>query len=91
MHLRPHRRVQPIGPDQEGPFELHALAVASLDQRLDATTALVVAVTDDRHAGPHRTGAEALDDGAVQQHLQATAVHRILRPVIAGAHPARLV
>ena len=42
------------------------------------------------HALSHGAGAETLDDGLVQEHLQAAAVHRVLRPLVAGAHAARL-
>ena len=42
------------------------------------------------HARSNSAGAETLDDGLVEEHLQAAAVHRVLRPLVAGAHAARL-
>jgi hypothetical protein len=41
---------------------------------------------------PSRTApvAESLDDGLVEEHLQAATVHRVLRPLVAGVHTARL-
>ena len=41
-------------------------------------------------AEPDRVWPGALDQLVVQQHVEAAAVHRVLRPVVAGEQPARL-
>jgi hypothetical protein len=80
--------MQTVGADQEGPFDLQPLAVAGLDHGAD--TARVVAVTSDRHAGSHGAGAETVEHGLVEEHLQTAAMYRVLRPFVTGAHAARL-
>lgn len=41
-------------------------------------------------SGPHLVGAETLDDGPVQKHLQFAAMNGELRPPVARCHAARL-
>jgi len=88
MHLRPHGRVQAVGRDQQPPAHLLPFARARFDQRRHALRILAVA----RHpaAQLHRVGTEALLHRVEQQHLQLAAVHRILRPLVAGQQAARL-
>ena len=90
VHLGAHGRMQTVRADQQGPLDLAALAVARLDQCPDAAAVVVIAVAGDRQAGSNGVCAETLDDGPVEQHLQTAAVHRILRPLVAGAQAARL-
>ena len=59
-----------------------------LNQRRDAIG--VVAITDDTVPREHRAGTEALDRRAVEQHLQAAAMHGVLRPTVTGEETARL-
>ena len=58
-----------------GPLKIHGLDldVARLDERVHAAGA-VIAVPGDGHARADRVRAQALHDGAVQQHLQRTAM-----------------
>jgi hypothetical protein len=38
----------------------------------------------------HGAGTETVEHGSVEEHLQTAAMYRVLRPLVAGAHPARL-
>ncbi len=49
-----------------------------------------MAIAGDPVAQPHRGRAQAFEHRAVQQHLQLPAVHRVLRPAVAGEQAARL-
>src|SRR5687768_1666128 len=90
VHLGAHGRMQTVRPDEQGPVDLRALTVASLDQNPNAMAVVIVAVTGDRRACANGVDPETIDDGSVEEHLQVAAVHRILRPLIAGAQAARL-
>jgi hypothetical protein len=89
MHLRAHRRVDAVGADQQRALGLGGCAVGVLDQRADAAVR-VLAVAGDAAAEPHRGSSSALHELVVQQHVELAAVHRVLRPVVAGEQAARL-
>ena len=88
MHLGPHGRVQSIGADQQLRPKLALRTARSANERRDAIG--VVAVADDTMPGEHRAGSETLDRRAVEQHLQAAAMHSVLRPTVTGEKTARL-
>ena len=88
MHLRPDRRVDAVRPDQQRAARLRGRAVGMRDVRRDA--AGIVAVAGDAAAEPDRLRSQPLHHLLVQQHVEAAAMHRILRPVVAGETPARL-
>ena len=88
MHLRAHGRVQAIGRHQQRALHLQPLAIAGVDEGGHALGILPVA-----HHAPaqlHGVVAQALPDGVEQHHLQLPAVHRVLRPAVAGLQPAWL-
>jgi hypothetical protein len=87
VHLGAHGRVQAIGRHQQRAGHLHALAVARFDERGHAPGILPVA--GHAMAQPHGALAQALLHGIEQHHLQLSAVHRILRPPVAGLQAAR--
>jgi hypothetical protein len=89
MHLRPHRRVDAVRADQQRAGRLRARPVGVLDQRADAAVG-ILGVAGDAAAEPHCAGTGALDQPPIEQHMEMAAVHRILRPVVAGEFPARL-
>jgi len=80
--------MQAVGGHQQRAFGFAAAAIACLDQRRDAL--LVRAVAGHPMAQPYRVGPQAFAHGAVQHHLQLPAMHRILRPPVAGQQAARL-
>jgi hypothetical protein len=88
VHLCPHRRVNPIGADQQCAVRLGGRAVGAFDQRRDAAPTLAIAGNAMAEADGVRS--RALDQLVMQQHVEAAAVHRVLRPVIAGVETARL-
>jgi hypothetical protein len=88
MHLRPRGRVQAVGGDQQPAVKLHLRAARGANAHCDAIA--VVAITDDALPHAHRAGPEALGRRAEEQHLQAAAVHRVLRPAVTGEQAARL-
>jgi len=88
MHLCANGRVQAVRGDQQAAVAFEAAAVARFNQCGDPV--VTVPVAGHALAEPDRVAAEALEHGAVQQHLQLAAVHRVLRPAIAGQQAARL-
>src|SRR5688572_6449101 len=82
--------MQTVRADQQRPLDVEARAITRLDQRPDAGAAGMLAVARNLHARSNSASAETLDDRVVEEHLQAAAVHRVLRPLVAGAHAARL-
>src|SRR5688572_19524778 len=82
--------MQTVRADQQRPLDAEARAITRLDQRPDAGAAGMLAIPRDLHARSNSASAETLDDRVVEEHLQAAAVYRVLRPLVAGAHAARL-
>jgi hypothetical protein len=88
IHLCANSRMQTVCGNQQSAVAFEVTAVPRFDQRRDAT--LPVSVTSDALAQTDRIGAEPLEHGAVQQHLELAAVHCVLRPAVAGEQAARL-
>ena len=80
--------MQAVGSDQQSAVAFELTAVPRLDQRRDTTGA--ISITGYALAQTDRVGAEPLEHGAVQQHLELAAVHRVLRPTVAGEQAASL-
>ena len=78
-----------IAPDQQRARLLRRNTVGALYDCGDGPVR-IVAVAGDAMAGPHRIRADALQNLLVEQHLEPTAMRRILRPFIAGLKAARL-
>ena len=89
MHLRANRRVDAVGADQQRAFRLGGRAVGVFDQRADAAVG-ILAIAGHAAAEPHRLRPDPLHHLVVQQHVEVAAMHRVLRPVVAGEQPARL-
>ena len=89
VHLRPDRRVDAVGADQQRAARLGARAVGVLDERAHAAVGMI-AVAGHAAAEPDRVRPDPLHRLVVQQHVELAAMHRILRPVVAGEQPARL-
>ena len=89
VHLRPHRRMQAVRGDQQAAFDFRARRPSRVSTQRGHAVG-VVAVAGDAVAQPDRIGAEPLERRPVQQHLQLAAVHRVLRPAVAGQQAARL-
>lgn len=88
MHLRAHRRMQAVGRDQQRACHFLPPAVACLDQGRDAVG--VLPITGHALAQAHGIVAQSRAHGIEQQHLQLSAMHRVLRPAVAGGQTARL-
>ena len=68
VHLRPHRRVDAVGADEQRAVRLGGRAVGVFDERGDA--AGILAVAGDRLTEPDRTRPQPLDNLVVQQHVK---------------------
>ena len=79
----------PSAPISSAPLRLGARAVGVLDERAHAAVGMI-AVAGHAAAEPHRVGPDPLHHLVVQQHVELAAMHRILRPVVAGGEPAHL-
>ena len=89
VHLRPHRRVDAVGADQQRAVRLGDRAVGAFDQRGDGAAG-ILAIAGDPVAELDRVSPGPLDQFVVQQHVEAAAVHSVLRPLVAGERAARL-
>ena len=89
MHLSPHSRVDAVGADQQRAVRLGRRAVGAFDQRSDGAVS-ILAVAGDAVAEPDSVAPGPLDQLVVHQHVEAAAVHGVLRPLITGEQAARL-
>jgi hypothetical protein len=75
--------------DQQRAALLRGRAVGMFDARADAAVG-ILGVAGHAAPEPHRLRSEPLLQLLVEQHVELPAVHRVLRPVVAGEQPARL-
>ena len=79
----------PSAPIEQRAARLRRRAVGVLDQRANAAVA-ELAIAGDPAAELDRLRPDPLHDLIVQQHVEPPAMHRVLRPVVAGEFSARL-
>ncbi|MNX92371.1 hypothetical protein D3C86_1245090 [compost metagenome] len=95
VEMPAHGRVDAVGAHQHVRFGLDGGAVAAAPQhearRLARPAAAHRGDGFDCMAGMNAVRAQALHCRLVQQHLELPAMHRELRPGVAGGHAARLV
>src|SRR5688572_3583139 len=78
--------MQTVGCNQERSFNLTTVTVAALEHHRYSLSVRVIAIACYFQPCTNGSCAKTLQRGAIQQHLQLTAVHGVLRPIVAGLY-----